>query len=138
MKSVIVAKLQEKSQEMDAESETKLKQQITELSKKESPVRTLMWKRLLTYVRLVKTSKMCPPPPPGYTDLSDELEKFATAFKRITIYNYSVFGEHFENLLDEIRSGKSVSAETSTSPSKKQSSSTETLKTDAAASSSST
>lgn len=88
---------------MDVESETKLKQQIMGLSKKDSPVRSLMWKRLLTYVRLVKTTKAGVPPPPGYVDLADELESFAVAFKRITIYNYSVFGEHFEKMLDEIR-----------------------------------
>lgn len=102
VKSVIVARLQEKNQALDSDSENTIKQQILLLAKKESPVRELMWKRLLAYVRLVKSSKILPPAPPGYTDLTDDLQSMATIFKRITVYNYSVFGEHCEKLLDQL------------------------------------
>lgn len=97
-----MARLQEKDQVLSAESETVLKEQILSLANKEAPVRKLMWKRLIAYVRLVKTGKTLPPAPPGYTDLTEELQSLASKFKRLTIYNYSVFGEHCEKLLDEI------------------------------------
>lgn len=103
VKSVIVARLQEKNQELSADSENILKEQILSLAKKDAPVRQLMWKRLAAYIRLVKTGKTLPPVPPGYTDLSDELQSLATSFKRLTAYNYSVFGEScIDKLLDEI------------------------------------
>lgn len=102
VKSVIVSHLEKKNQELDGDSEMTLKQQITSLAKKESPVRQLMWKRLVAYVRLVKTGKLLPPAPPGYTDLNEELQLLATTFKRITVYNYSVFGEHCEKLLEQM------------------------------------
>lgn len=98
--TTIAKHLKEKDQELDAATETTIKNQILLLTKKESPVRQLMWKRLLAYVRLVKLNKIVPPVPPGYGDFSDELQAFASAFKRITVYNYSVFGEHYENILD--------------------------------------
>lgn len=102
VKSVIVARLQEKDQVLSADSENVLKEQILSLSNKEAPVRKLMWKRLVAYVRLVKTGKTLPPAPPGYSDLTEELQSLASKFKRLTIYNYSVFGEHCEKLLDEL------------------------------------
>lgn len=102
VKLVIVSHLEKNNQELDADGENTLKQQITSLAKTEAPVRNLMWKRLVAYVRLVKTGKMLPPAPPGYTDLTDELQSLASTFKRITVYNYSVFGEHCEKLLDQM------------------------------------
>lgn len=102
VKSVIVSHLEKNNQELDGDSENTLKQQITSLAKAEAPVRHLMWKRLVAYVRLVKTGKVLPPAPPGYTDLTDELQSLASTFKRITVYNYSVFGEHCEKLLDQM------------------------------------
>lgn len=102
VKSVIVSKLQEKEQILSAESENTLKDQILSLGNKEAPVRKLMWRRLVAYVRLVKTNKTVPPVPPGYTDLTDELQSLASTFKRLTVYNYSVFGEHCEKLLDDL------------------------------------
>lgn len=60
-----------------------------------------MRKRLLAYIRLVKTNKVIPPVPPGFGDWTDELQSLANTFKRITIYNYSVFGEHYEKILDQ-------------------------------------
>lgn len=104
--------MQEKDQVLTAESETTLKDQILSLAKKEAPVRNLMWRRLIAYVRLVKTNKSLPPVPPGYTDISDEVQSLANTFKRLTVYNYSVFGEHFEKILDDL-SKSSVTAETS-------------------------
>lgn len=102
VKSVIVSKLQEKDQILSADSENTLKDQILSLGNKEAPVRKLMWRRLIAYVRLVKTNKTVPPVPPGYTDLTDELQSLASTFKRLTVYNYSVFGEHCEKLLDDL------------------------------------
>lgn len=100
VKSVIGTKLQENGQELDAASEATMNNQISQLVKKESPVRSLMWKRLLAYIRLVKSNQITPPPPPGFIEVTDELQSVANAFKRITIYNYSVFGEHYGKILD--------------------------------------
>lgn len=94
--------MQEKEQILSEESEKTLKDQILSLSNKEAPVRKLMWRRLIAYVRLVKTNKTLPPVPPGYTDLTDELQTLASTFKRLTVYNYSVFGEHCEKMLDDL------------------------------------
>lgn len=102
VKSVIVTKLQEKEQVLSTESENVLKDQIVSLANKDSPVRKLMWKRLVAYVRLVKSGKTLPPVPPGYTDITDNLQALATSFKRLTIYNYSVFGEHCEKILEQL------------------------------------
>lgn len=118
MKTFIVARLQEKDQVLSADSESVLKEQIVSLANKDAPVRKLMWKRLIAYVRLVKTGKTLPPAPPGYTDMTEELQTLASKFKRLTIYNYSVFGEHCEKLLDQITeslAGTSAEAGPSTS-----------------------
>lgn len=112
VKSVMVSKMQEKEQVLSLESESTLKDQILSLGNKESPVRKLMWRRLIAYVRLVKTNKALPPVPPGYNDISDELQTLANTFKRLTVYNYSVFGEHCEKILDEI--SKPAASETET------------------------
>lgn len=117
MKTVIVARLQEKEQVLSADSESVLKEQIVSLANKDAPVRKLMWKRLVAYVRLVKTGKTLPPPPPGYTDMTEELQTLASKFKRLTIYNYSVFGEHCELLLDQITESLASSSSTQAEPS---------------------
>lgn len=124
VKSAIVSKMQEKDQILTAESENTLKDQIISLSNKEAPVRKLMWRRLIAYVRLVKTNKTLPPVPPGYNDISDELQTLANTFKRLTVYNYSVFGEHCEKILDEISKPITKVADT-TSPSDSTGNSTE-------------
>lgn len=100
VKSVIVKLMEKNDQKLTEETETALKQQILAVTDKESAVRQLMWKRLLAYVRLVKTNKVLPPVPPGFNDLSDELQSLSNTFKRLTVYNYSVFGEHLEKLLE--------------------------------------
>lgn len=102
VKSIILTKLREKEQILSEDIEKALKDQILSLSNIEAPVRKLMWKRLIAYMRLVKTNKILPPVPPGYNDLSDELQSLANTFKRLTAYNYSVFGEHLEKMLDEL------------------------------------
>lgn len=94
--------MQEKEQILSEDSEKTLKDQILSLSSKEAPVRKLMWKRLVAYVRLVKTNKTVPPVPPGYTDLTEELQTLASTFKRLTVYNYSVFGDHCDKILDDL------------------------------------
>lgn len=105
--------MQEKEQTLSVDSENTLKDQILSLSNKEAPVRKLMWRRLIAYVRLVKTNKLVPPVPPGYTDLTDELQNLASTFKRLTVYNYSVFGEHCEKILDNL-SNPSTTTESQT------------------------
>lgn len=117
VKTVIVSKMQEKDQILTAESENTLKEQILSLSKKEAPVRKLMWRRLIAYVRLVKTNKTLPPVPPGYNDISDELQTLANTFKRLTVYNYSVFGEHCEKILDELSKPSTLTEEAAASSS---------------------
>lgn len=102
VKTVIVSKLEEKNQVLTADSENTLKDQILSLSNNDAPVRKLMWRRLVAYVRLVKTNKTVPDVPPGYTDISEDLQTLASTFKLLTAYNYSVFGEHCEKLLDEL------------------------------------
>lgn len=62
-------------------------------------------------MRLVKTNKTLPPVPPGYNDISDELQTLANTFKRLTVYNYSVFGEHCEKILDELSKPNTASSE---------------------------
>lgn len=114
--------MQEKDQVLTAESENTLKDQIISLSNKEAPVRKLMWRRLVAYIRLVKTNKTLPPVPPGYNDISDELQTLANTFKRLTVYNYSVFGEHCEKILDELsKPSTSLTETTSTNDSKEDS-----------------
>lgn len=111
--------MQEKEQILSVDSENTLKDQILSLGNKEAPVRKLMWRRLIAYVRLVKTNKTVPPVPPGYTDFTDELQQLASTFKRLTVYNYSVFGEHCEKLLDDLSkpsaTNESPQTETTTS-----------------------
>lgn len=85
-----------------------LKDQILSLANKDAAVRKLMWRRLIAYVRLVKSSKIIPPVPPGYTDMTEEVQTLANTFKRLTVYNYSVFGEHCDNLLEVISNSSSV------------------------------
>lgn len=110
-----MSRLQEKSQELSVDSENVLKEQVLSLAKKDAPVRQLMWKRLMAYIRLVKTGKIIPPVPPGYADVSDELQSLAASFKRLTAYNYSVFGEHLEKILDGISEDAAVESNSSSS-----------------------
>lgn len=98
--SIIVSKMKEKDQILTPESENTLKEQVLSVGTSESAVRKLMWRRLTAYVRLVKTNKTPPPVPPGYVDMSDELQSLANTFKRLTAYNYSVFGNHLEKILE--------------------------------------
>lgn len=107
--------MQEKEQVLSTDTENTLKDQILSLSNKEAPVRKLMWRRLTAYVRLVKTNKTVPPVPPGYTDLTEDLQNVASTFKRLTVYNYSVFGDHCEKLLDDL-SKPSATTESQTEP----------------------
>lgn len=48
---------------------------------------------------MVMRAQATPPPPPGFTDFVDELELFV-AFRRITVYNYMVFGEFYHKVLN--------------------------------------
>lgn len=61
-----------------------------------------MWTQLIDYIRFVKMNKVWPSIPSGYIQLHDEIKTLAITFERLTAYNYLVFGEHFEELLDEI------------------------------------
>lgn len=100
-----LAKYREEQQQakMDDQTEQALKAQIVQLAKKESPVRSLMWKRLKIYLRLCLYSKQLPPAPPGFAEFQEELESLTMAFRQITSYNYAVFGDYYEETIARIR-----------------------------------
>lgn len=99
---MIQSKFQENRQMMNNGAEKMLKNQILSLGNRDDAVRKLMWTRFIAFVRLVKTGHKMPLPPPGYEDLSCELQTLADTFKRLTAYNYSVFGEYYEKILNEL------------------------------------
>lgn len=73
-------------------------------------------KRLHAYFRLVLGSKSgMPPPPPGYADYQDELQGFAAALRRVILYNHSVFGEYFLEVLTNQRPVAATSSSNSDS-----------------------
>lgn len=106
VKTVLNKRLEELHQKpLDEEAESTLKAQIIKIASLEtSPVRALMWKRLTTYVQLVLRSNVAIPPPPGFLDFVDELEGLGNAFKRVTYYNYAVYGEYYHDILAKIAS----------------------------------
>lgn len=57
-------------------------------------------KRLIVYFRLVTASKNTIPAPPGYTDFVDNLD-ICIAFKRVALYNFSVFGDFYHEVLNK-------------------------------------
>lgn len=63
---------------------------------------------------MVMRAQAAPPPPPGFTDFVDELELFV-AFRRITVYNYMVFGEFYHKVLNG-ETTPAVAAAASTGP----------------------
>lgn len=101
----VIGKYREEQQQaaLDEATEQALKAQVLQLAKKDSPVRSLMWKRLKIYLRLCLYSKQMPPAPPGFTDFVDELESLSTSFRVITSYNYAVFGDYYEEQIEKIR-----------------------------------
>lgn len=117
IKTFINSKLTEEGEhEMDATAENTLKTQILQVGNIDSPVRNLLWKRLYAYFRLVLGAKAgTPPPPPGYIDYQNELETFAIALRRVILYNHSVFGEYFLQVLTNQRPGVATSATNSES-----------------------
>lgn len=85
---------------MDEATENQFKAQVLQLGNKDSPVRTLTWKRLQTYYRLVtRVRDSKPPPPPGCLEYKDELDGYVNALRMVIKYNHSVFGEYFAELL---------------------------------------
>lgn len=115
IKTFINSKLTEENEsEMDASAEKTLKSQILQIGKSDSPVRNLLWKRLYAYFRIVLGAKAgTPPPPPGYTNNQDELQAFAIALRRVILYNHSVFGEYFLQVLTNQRPGTTETSTTS-------------------------
>ncbi|XP_055683240.1 T-complex protein 11-like protein 1 isoform X2 [Lutzomyia longipalpis] len=99
MKGVI-----EKHQRAPLESATEdtLKTQILQAARKDSPVRGLIWKRFTTYLRMCLYSKSLPPTPPGFMEFANELEAVSNSFKSLTSYNYSVYGEVYQEMLTKI------------------------------------
>uniref|UniRef100_U5EVV9 Putative sok1 kinase belonging to the ste20/sps1/gc kinase family n=1 Tax=Corethrella appendiculata TaxID=1370023 RepID=U5EVV9_9DIPT len=85
----------------DESAESTIKTQILQISKLESPVRNLIWKRLLTYVKLDLRTNNQTPIPPGFLEYAEEIENFANAFKRISFYNYAVYGEYYHEILNK-------------------------------------
>lgn len=106
VRTVLSKRLEELHQKpMDEEAETNLKTHIMKIASVDtSPVRTLMWKRLTTYIQLILRSNVGIPPPPGFLDFIDELEALGNAFKRVTYYNYAVYGEYYHDILSKISS----------------------------------
>lgn len=106
VKTVLNKRLEELHQKpLEEEAETTLKTQILKIASLEtSPVRALMWKRLTTYVQLILRSNVAIPPPPGFVDFVEELEGLGNAFKRVTYYNYAVYGENYHEILNKISS----------------------------------
>ncbi|XP_062537087.1 T-complex protein 11-like protein 1 isoform X2 [Armigeres subalbatus] len=103
VRSVIAARLQELHQaKLEEAVESALKTQILQIAKKESPVRNLMWKRLLAYIQLVLRTNSSIPAPPGFQEFADDVEGLATAFKRISYYNYAVYGEYYHEILNKV------------------------------------
>ncbi|XP_058443970.1 T-complex protein 11-like protein 1 isoform X1 [Malaya genurostris] len=102
VRSVIAGRLQELNQPMlDEISENSLKTQILQIAKRESPVRNLLWKRLLTFILLVLRTNNPVPVPPGFQEFADDVEGLAKAFKRISYYNYAVYGEYYHEILNK-------------------------------------
>lgn len=106
VKGVLNKRLEELHQKpLDEEAEANLKSHIVKIASVEtSPVRALMWKRLTTYIQLILRSNVGIPPPPGFVDFVDELEALGNAFKRVTYYNYAVYGEYYHDILSKISS----------------------------------
>jgi len=106
IKSVLTKRLQELYQKsLDEETETSLKAHIMKIATlDESPVRKLMWKRLFTYIQLILRSSITIPPPPGFQEFSDELEALGQAFRRVTYYNYAVYNEYYNEILNKLTS----------------------------------
>lgn len=102
IKSTIVSKMEENSKILAEDIQGALKDSILSLTRKDSPIRSFMWGQLIAYLRLAKMNRILPPVPPGYTDVNNELQTLANTFKRFTVYNYSVFGDHYEMILDEL------------------------------------
>ncbi|KAL7031822.1 hypothetical protein ACKWTF_007142 [Chironomus riparius] len=106
IKSVLTKRLQELYQKsLDEETESSLKAHIMKIAKlDESPVRKLMWKRLYTYIQLILRSNVTIPPPPGFQEFTEELEALGQAFRRVTYYNYAVYNEYYNEILNKLSS----------------------------------
>lgn len=102
IKSIIVSKLEENGKMLAEDIEGALKDSVFSLARKDSSLRSFMWGQLIAYLRLAKMNRILPPVPPGYTDVNNELQTLANTFKRFTVYNYLVCGDHYETILDEL------------------------------------
>lgn len=103
IKPIIISKLLENKKTLTSDSENALKLQILSLSSKDAAIRKLMRSKLLTYLQLVQVNKTSlPSVPPEYVDIRDELKTLANIFKRVTEYNFSVFGDFYEKRLNEL------------------------------------
>lgn len=105
IRSVLEKRLQEVQKTLDEETESTVKAHILKVADPEaSPVRKLMWKRLFTYIQLVLRSNVAIPPPPGYQDFAEELEHLGQAFRRVTYYNYAVYNEYYNEIVNKLQS----------------------------------
>ncbi|XP_037026094.1 T-complex protein 11-like protein 1 [Bradysia coprophila] len=100
IKTYVSSRLLASNAVMDDLTEQSFKSQILLLANKDSSIRSLMWKRLITYFRMVTVNKNTLPAPPGFLDFVDALE-ICTAFKRVVLYNFSVFGDFYHEVLNK-------------------------------------
>ncbi|KAG4075765.1 hypothetical protein HA402_003591 [Bradysia odoriphaga] len=100
IKTYVSSRLLASNAVMDDLTEQSFRSQILLLANKDSSIRSLMWKRLITYFRMVTVNKNTLPAPPGFLDFVDGLE-ICTAFKRVVLYNFSVFGDFYHEVLNK-------------------------------------
>jgi hypothetical protein len=103
IKTVINKRLEEISQcSLDEQAEVTLRNHVMQIVKPDAPVRALMWKRLTAYIQLILRSNAPIPPPPGFHEFGEEMENLGTAFKRVTYYNYAVYGDYYHDILNKL------------------------------------
>ncbi|CAG0882179.1 unnamed protein product [Cyprideis torosa] len=92
---------------MTSEEELALKQQIRELASAEHPVRKLVRRRLLDFLRLATNPTPTPQSnasvPPGLTSVSSDLMFLAVTFSRLVAHNKRVFKQIYSSILEKAR-----------------------------------
>ncbi|XP_052277357.1 T-complex protein 11-like protein 1 isoform X2 [Dreissena polymorpha] len=81
-----------------------LKGQIRSLANKESPVITLMSKRVISFIQTALFSKHTEPLklPVGMSVMEKELSQLCGQFLRLISHNRAVFGQYYSDIIDEL------------------------------------